>query len=108
MPYPDDINALDKSSFRRVLRVENLNGEDLRIDGRRNIGHWEWTAISRVFSRKKPKSKRWVLDHGSFFVKDVRNVTNYYFLLIMNIGKLGASYSFVSGEWGTELFTGCW
>lgn len=39
MPYPDDINALDKSSFRRVLRVENLNGEDLRIDGRRNIGH---------------------------------------------------------------------
>lgn len=38
MPYSDAIDALDKSSFRRVVRVENLNGEDLRVDGRRSIG----------------------------------------------------------------------
>ena len=57
MPYPDAVDALVKSSFRRMVRVENLNGENLRVDGRRSTGHCEWTGISRGFSGKSQRQR---------------------------------------------------
>lgn len=49
--YPDAIDAHDKSSFSGTMRVESLNGEILRPNGR-SVENLAWATLSRDLSVK--------------------------------------------------------